>query len=90
MLGESELPAPEFELVSSVLMEALRRKLVDSGRTAEFDQQTELIEVGLIDSQDLLDLIMEVEQRCGRVFDPERIDLEDAITLAKLASAFAA
>ena len=32
-----------------------------------------MLSVGLVDSKDLLDIILEVEARCGVVFNPERI-----------------
>ena len=36
----------------------------------------DLIELGLVDSQALLDVILEVEQQSGCLFDAERIDFE--------------
>lgn len=78
------------QMVHAVLAEALARKLRDAGRIVAVARDTALMESGLIDSQDLLDLILEVEERCGRVFDPECFDGGDAITLAKLAGAFTA
>jgi len=49
---------------------------------------TELLAVGLIDSKALLDIILEVEQRCNVQFDPERINFEDTLTLNALAASF--
>ena len=52
------------------------------------DGSTHLLELGLIDSTGLLDIILEVETRCGVQFNPEHIDFETGITLASLTSAF--
>jgi acyl carrier protein len=52
------------------------------------DASTRLIEVGLIDSTRLLDIILEVETRCGVQFNPEHIDFETGITLGSLVGAF--
>jgi acyl carrier protein len=52
------------------------------------DASTRLLDVGLIDSARLLDIILEVESRCGVEFNPERIDAETSLTLGGLISAF--
>src|SRR5262249_54378357 len=52
------------------------------------DGSTRLLDVGLIDSKDLVDIILEVETRCGVMFNPERIDFETGITLRSLVGAF--
>jgi acyl carrier protein len=49
---------------------------------------TALADLGLGDSKDLLDLILEIEARCAVEFDPERINFVGAVTLQALASAF--
>jgi len=46
------------------------------------DASTKLLSVGLVDSKDLLDIILEV------VFNPERINFETGITLGSLVGAF--
>lgn len=89
MWGEAVQGAVGYDMVHDILTEALERKLSDARQTTRVDEDTMLIELGLIDSQDVLDLILEVEQRCGCTFDPERIDLESAITLRAIANAFA-
>ena len=38
------------------------------------DDSTHLLKVGLTDSKGLLDIILEVEKRCGVQFNPELID----------------
>ncbi|MBX9775274.1 MAG: acyl carrier protein [Xanthobacteraceae bacterium] len=52
------------------------------------DASTRLLEVGLIDSTRLLDIILEVETRCGVQFNPEHIDFETGVTLGALVNAF--
>jgi acyl carrier protein len=84
------LEAPT-EQVGGLLVAAMRRKLQSAGiSTAGVDETTPLIDLGLIDSQALLDIILEVEDRCGLSFDPLRIDLESHVTLERIATAFTA
>lgn len=59
-----------------------------SGNGAGIDLSTRLLDVGLVSSKDLLDIILEVENRCGVLFNPERIDAEKGITLGSLVDAF--
>ena len=47
-----------------------------------------LLEEGLIDSKNLLDIILEVEMRCAVTFNPERINIEQGLTLGSLITAF--
>lgn len=76
--------------VRTVVVDALRRKLSESARSnIAITGQTKLLELDIMNSQGLLDVILEVEERCGRQFDPEAIDLEGGITLDALARAFA-
>ncbi len=74
-----------------LLTDALVRRLHDNGRgTSRIDPDSDLIELGLIDSQALLDMILDVEQGSGRMFDAEGMDFESGVTLRRLAAAFAA
>ncbi|MBV8455072.1 MAG: acyl carrier protein [Acetobacteraceae bacterium] len=83
-----ELPLPH-EPITVFLREALKRKWKGSGRAQNgITDQTSLLEAGVIDSMGLLDIILEVEESYSCVFDPESLDLESGVTLAKLASAF--
>jgi acyl carrier protein len=41
-----------------------------------------------IDSPGLLDIILEVEQSCGVVFNPERIDFDSALSIDSLTRSF--
>lgn len=75
--------------VLQILTDTLLRKLAAAGiREPALHEGTDLLNVGLIDSQGLLDVVLEVEEKCGRVFDPEHIDFESRVTIGKLASAF--
>ena len=72
-----------------LLTEALTRKLRQEGRnTGRLDPDADMIELGLIDSQALLDIILEVEEACGVMFDAEGMDFENGVTLRRLAAAF--
>jgi hypothetical protein len=57
-------------------------------KDGSLDPSIRLLEVGLIDSTRLLDIILEVEIRCGVEFNPSSIDFETGVTLAGLISAF--
>jgi len=43
---------------------------------------------GLIDSMALLDVIIEIEERCGARFDADGMDLGSGLTIRGLAAAF--
>ena len=75
------------EIIRSTILELLTPRL--SRFRNGVDASTQLLEVGLIDSKDLLDIILEVEERCAVEFDAERIDFESGLTLGSLISAFA-
>ena len=76
--------------VREVLRGALARYLGRAGRAeALIDARTDLLQLGPIDSQALVDIILEVEESSGRIFDPERLSLEGGITLDTIAGAFA-
>lgn len=82
--------APARDTVLRLLTEALSRKLRQAGNpAARVDEGTKLLEIGIIDSQGLIDIILEVEEGSGRAFDPTRLDLERGVTLGMLANAFA-
>lgn len=74
-----------------MVAEALSQRLRQEGRTMpRVDPDADLIELGIVDSQALLDVILEVEQRSGCLFDAEGMDFERGVTLRRLAAAFAA
>lgn len=73
------------------LADALTRRLRQDGRAMpRIDPDTDLIELGLVDSQALLDMILDVEEESGRQFDADGMDFESGVTLRRLAAAFAA
>ncbi len=73
-----------------LLNDALAQRFRKDGRaTAGIDPDADLIELGLIDSQALLDMILDVEQASGRLFDADGMDFESGVTLRRLAAAFA-
>ena len=75
----------------ALLTDALARRLRQDGRAASrIDADTDLIELGLVDSQALLDMILDVEHCSGRLFDADGMDFERGVTLRRLAAAFAA
>jgi acyl carrier protein len=87
--GEIQTLDPADAAVRQLLMDLLVRKLVEGGiPVTGIDEKTALIDLGVIDSQGLLDLILEVEDRSGLIFDPLRIDLEGVVTLERIAAAF--
>jgi acyl carrier protein len=77
------------EAIRSAVLSTLRRTLSASGHGwNDIDEQSRLLELGLIDSEDLIEIILEVEQQCGCEFNPEQMDLEAGLTLGELISAF--
>ncbi|MBX6741581.1 MAG: hypothetical protein IRY87_05970 [Acetobacteraceae bacterium] len=88
MSDEALVAAPDQDMVLRLLTEALMRKLGRAGATMAISRESKLLELGIIDSQGLLDIILEVEASCGRAFDPMHLDLESGVTLGMLAGAF--
>jgi len=83
------LAVPESPL--ALLTDALTLRLRQEGRTAiHIDPDTDLIQVGLVDSQALLDMILDCEQGSGQMFDADGMDFESGVTLRRLAAAFTA
>jgi acyl carrier protein len=83
--------AVENEAVRSTVLRAVVRKLSVAGRErSDIGERTKLLELGLIDSEDLIEIIIEVEEQCGCEFDPSEMDLETGLTLGGLVGAFVA
>jgi acyl carrier protein len=82
-------PNTKSEIIRTTILELLSPRLLRSGLKDGIAASTQLLEIGLIDSKDLLDLILEVEERCAVEFDPEHIDFEAGLTFGSLISAFA-
>jgi acyl carrier protein len=78
--------SPALPLLSAALAKRLRK---DGRGSTKLDPDTDLIEYGLIDSQALLDMILEAEEGSGLQFDAEGMDFESGVTLRRLAAAFA-
>jgi len=77
------------EAVRSVVLRALMRKLGAAGRAHNhLDEGSKLLELGIIDSEDLIEIILDVEAQCGYEFNPQEIDLETGLTLRSLIGAF--
>jgi acyl carrier protein len=80
---------PMHDTIFQLLLDALSRKLGETGAApSAIDPDTSLLATGLIDSNGLLDILLEVEDRSGHRFDPLRIDFESGATLRGLADAF--
>ena len=75
-------------IVLQTVLALLNARLAETEVKGSIDQSTPLLEVGLIDSTRLLDIIMEVEQRCAVEFDPTRVEIDGALTIGNLVSAF--
>jgi hypothetical protein len=72
-----------------LLTDALARRLRQDGRAASrIDPDVDLIELGVVDSQALLDMILDVEQGAGLLFDADGMDFESGVSLRRLAAAF--
>jgi len=84
---------PEFEIKSDDVRSTILSLLGTLPSHLDFEEggggtSTKLLEEGLIDSKNLLDIILEVEMRCGVTFNPEHINLEQGLTLGSLITAF--
>jgi acyl carrier protein len=72
-----------------LIREALARRLRQNGSVeSTIDPDADLMEYGLIDSMGLLDIIIDVEERCDARFDAEGMDFESGLTIRRLAAAF--
>lgn len=73
----------------ALLLNTVRTQIErNRGVPNDLDAGTELLAQGIVDSQELLDIILQVEQISGRDFDIERLDIEQGLTVARLAEAF--
>ena len=80
----------ELDGIRETVFAALRRRLRDHALPTNISSDNaNLVDLGLIDSLELLDVLLEVEAACGREFDPERLDFEGGLTIRKLVAAFA-
>ena len=83
--------AVENELIRSTVLRAVARKLGAAGHErTDIDVGSKLLELGFIDSEDLIEIIFDVEAQCGCEFDPQELDLGTGLTLGALIGAFVA
>jgi hypothetical protein len=62
MLRSEQPCAPAENTLEAVIMEALSRKLKVTGHSViDVDEKTSLRDLGLLDSQDLVDIILEAD-----------------------------
>jgi acyl carrier protein len=84
------IPADSLMDLRALVLDALGAKLAENGHgRVDFVDSSDLLELGVMDSQDLLDVILLVESQCAREFNPEGIELEGGLTVRKLINAFA-
>jgi acyl carrier protein len=77
------------DALDSIVRQILLQRLAVSGHPdSDLAQGTRLLELGLIDSEDLVEVILEVEENYNCEFDPTKIDLESGLTLAGFVSSF--
>ncbi len=76
--------------IRKLVLAALAPKLAAAVATAIIADDTNLTELGLIDSADLMEVIVWVEEKGKMEFDPDRIELENGVTLQSLINAFVA
>lgn len=75
--------------IQHLITDALAQRLRQDGRAIpRIDPDADLIDLGILDSQALLDVILDVEQRSDRLFDADGMDFERGVTLRRLAAAF--
>jgi acyl carrier protein len=79
------------DIIASTVLALLQPKIpgLDPANSS-LDGSIKFLELGLIDSKDLLDIILEIEDRCAVAFNPEGVDFEVGLTLSGFISAFTA
>jgi hypothetical protein len=83
------IPADPMDL-HALILDALAAKVVENGHgLVDLSDSSCLLELGLIDSQDLLDVILLVESQSAREFNPEGMEFEGGLTVRNLINAFA-
>ena len=75
------------DTATQIVLRALAPKLRAAGINNP-DQSVNLVKLGIIDSSDLLEIIVLVEGETGREFNPEGVDLELGLTIGQLANSF--
>jgi acyl carrier protein len=83
------MPVITDDAIRQMILDVLAPKLAEAG-ARPIDDDTNLVGLGLVDSADLLEVIVLVEEEAGREFNPEGLDLESGLTLRQLVGAFVA
>ena len=79
------MSSPGKDMMREFVRGAITTRL-GRAESSTIDDDTNLTE--LVDSADLLDIIVAVEERARVQFNPEDLDLENGLTLAQLIAAF--
>jgi acyl carrier protein len=74
----------------TILRSLARKRGKENDNFRDVDDECDILGLGLIDSEDLVDLILEVEEQCKCEFNAEAIDTADGLTVKTLIGAFAA
>jgi acyl carrier protein len=74
--------------IRATVIAALQRKLDHGLSSTEFGDEADLVSLGLVDSVDILDVLLEVEATLGTEFDPDRLNFEGGLTVRKLVAGF--
>lgn len=70
------------------VLDLVLKVLADIHPRSEISPSTRVYDTGLVDSQAILDLIMQVERETGLEFNASDFDLEAPLTPLRLAQAF--
>jgi acyl carrier protein len=81
------MPGERENYIRELIVRHLAPKLAQIGIHAVRDE-TNLAELLIADSADLLDVIVFVEEEAAVEFNPDGLDIERGLTLAQLVSAF--
>jgi len=76
--------------VRELVLAALAPKLAAAAMTVAVGNDTNLTELGLIDSADLMEVIVWFEEQGELEFNPDGLELENGVTLQGLINAFVA
>lgn len=75
--------------VRQLILELLTPKLKSVGYSInDIDDTTDLMTLGILDSLDLLDMMLVIEEKTGFQFCPENADLDHGLTIESFVSAF--
>ena len=75
------------QTIREIIIRRLEPKLAEAG-TLGIDDDTNLMGIVLMESVELLDLVIWVEEQAQVEFNPENLNLEDGLTVRDLVVAF--